>query len=254
MTGSTAARKLAIAAAFVVAPASAMAADRTVTTLWMIEDRGAAGETREVRRGDFVFKQRLLPTGLAELEMDPASPQVAGLADGMQLVELQSREGLVFCDPVIRPQKLIGHGQRCLVDGDRDGRFEGLFLTTSVTKGILTIQGKRPKAPRAVGPIAYRRVDPTEFKTELFVALEYRGNANPLGNHVFEINFGSAERTGSLTGRLIHKKGDIPGSKEVMGGRFTILETTPDGLRVRIDKPLPSQPFGVIQTTTYRIY
>jgi len=244
----------ALIAALFVLSSPAVAADRFFMTVWMIDDRDPLPGTRELRPGDFVFKQRLLPAGLAQLAPGVSSQGIPGLEDGTQLVELQSRDALVFCDPVIRPKKLVGHAQTCLVDADRDGRFEGLFLTSSVTKGILTIQGKRPKTAKAIAPIAYRRLDPTEFNEDLFVGLQYRGNANLVGNHVFEIRFGSAEEMGSLTRRLLHKKGDIPGSKEVMGGRFTILGSTPQGIDVRLDRPFPRQPFGVVQTTTYRVY
>jgi hypothetical protein len=246
--------KLSIAVAALVALSSpAVAADRTVFTIWMIDDREAALETRDVRRLDFVIKQRLLPAGLARLDVDGTSAGLAALTAGKQLIELQSSDALVFCDPVIRPQKLIGHGQTCLVDADKDGRFEGMFFTSSVTKGILTIQGKRPKTPRPIAPLAYRRIDPAEFGETLFVGLQYRGDANLFGNHVFEIKFGSADQTGSLTERVLYKKDQIP-PKEVLGGRFTILESIPDGIRVRVDKPFPRQPFAVLQTTTYRFY
>jgi hypothetical protein len=242
-----------VIAAFLALSSPAMAAERSLMTVWMIDDRAAVPETRDLRSGDFVFKQRLLPAGLARIAVGAASPGPSGLADGRQLIELQS-DVPVFCDPVIGPKKLIGHGQTCLIDADRDGRFEGMFLTSSVTKGILTIQGKRPKTAKAIAPVAYRRLDPTEFEEDLFVGLQYRGNANLFGNEVFEIKYGSAERTGSLTKRLLHKKANIPGSTDFLGGRFTILESTPQGIRVRIDKPMPRQPFGVIQTTTYHFY
>lgn len=245
---------LALGGGLLVAAQPAVSAGRQLMTLWTIEEGAAPSDVRELRSGDYVMRQRLLPLGLAELTEGTATAGLPDVEQGSQLIELQGGDAAVFCDPVIRPKKLIGHAQLCLVDADRDSRFEGMFLTTSVTKGILTIQGKRPKSPRAIPPVAYRRVDPANFKADLFVGLQYRGNANLLGNHIFEVRYGSAERTGSLSKRIAHKKAEIHGSREFMGGRFTILDAFGETIRVRIDKPMPAQPFGVLQTTTYRFY
>jgi hypothetical protein len=240
--------------AFGVQGSPAGASGRGLSTIWTIDPAPAPADAFEAAPGDYIIKQRLLPLGLVELGAVTAETASAtGLSEGQQLVEVKS-DAPVFCDPAIRSKKLIGHAQPCLVDADSDGRFEGLFLTSSVTKGILTFQGDRPKQARPIPAVPYRRLDPGAFKQNLFLGLQYRGNANVFGNHIFEIRFGSEEESGSLTRRLLHKKSEIPGAHDFMGGRFTILEATPRGIRVRIDRPMPSQPFAVVQTTTYRIY
>ena len=233
--------------------APSAAADRMLNTVWRVGESLVPAGEREVGRLDYALKHRLLPMGLAELTAGSADPG-QGLGAGTQLVEIQSAAALVFCDAGIRGQKLVGHAQPCLVDADRDGRFESLFWTTSVTKGMLTIQGKLPKKPKPIGPLPYRRLDPGQFKDALFVGLQYRGDANIFGNHVFEVKYGSDEKTGSLTERILHKKANIPGSTDFLGGRFTILSAGADAIRVRVDRPIPDQPFAVFQTTTYRIY
>ena len=240
-----------LALALLAGSSSAAAANRFVTTIWSVGESLVPAGEREIGRLDYVFKHRLLPTGLAEVA--EGSPET-GLAAGAQLVELQTGGALVFCDADIRGQKLVGHAQPCLVDADRDGRFESMFRTTSVTKGMLTVQGKLPKKPKPIGPLAYRRLDPAQFKQALFVGLQYRGDANLFDNQVFEVKYGSDDKTGSLTERIVHKKGNIPGETAFLGGRFTILSTAPEGIRVRVDQPMPPQPFAVFQTTTYRVY
>ena len=234
--------------------APAAAAGRGMTTLWMVGEPLVPAGERQVSRLDYVFKHRLLPTGLAALSDGSAAASAAGLAPDAQLIEVQTPGAIVFCDPVIRSKKLVGQAQPCFVDGDGDGRFEGSFFTTSVTKGILTIQGKRPGTPKAIAPLAYRRLDPSAFRERMFLGLQYRGNANIVGNHVFDVKYGNEEHSGSLTTRVLHKKRNIPGSTEVLGGRFTILAASENGITVRIDQPLPPEPFGVLQTTTYRVY
>jgi hypothetical protein len=241
----------ALAALPVVLSAPAWAGDRSLQTLWMIqEDPSLLGE-RAVAREDYVLKQRLLPSGLVALA---SNVEEAGLVAGSQLIEVRSQGAAVFCDPAPRAQKLLGHAQPCLVDANNDGRFEGLFLTTSVTKGILTIEGNRPKAARAITPIAYKRLEVTAFDLPLFVGVQYRGNANPAGNHVFQINYGGEASVGSLSERFVVGKANLPATRTLFGAEIGLLSGTPDGIKIRVIKTIPTQPFGVAKTTTYRIY
>ena len=229
----------------------AWAGDRSLQTVWTIqEDASLLGE-RKIVREDYVLKQRLLPSGLAALA---SSVEEAGLVAGSQLIEVRSPGAVVFCDPAPRAQKLLGHAQPCLVDADDDGRFEGLFLTTSATKGILTIEGNRPKTPRAIMPIAYKRLAVTAFSIPLFVGVQYRGNANPAGNHVFQINYGNDASVGSLSERFVVGKANLPATRTPFGAEFGLLTETPEGINVRVIKTIPAQLFGVMKTTTYRIY
>lgn len=232
----------------------AIAAKQHISTMWMVEEATAHSDPFDLASRDYVLKHRLLPTGLAQLVNGSSSPGLGEMVAGKQLVELQSGTTPIYCDPVIRPKKLVGHAQHCLVDADRDGRFEGFFTTSSVTKGILTIQGALPKRFTSVEPIAYRQIEPRTFDQDLFLGVQYRGDANLVGNHIFEIRYGSADDQGSLTKRILHKKSNVPGSTDVLGARFTILEAGGGRIRTRIDQPIPSQPFAVLQTTTYRIY
>lgn len=236
------------------AAAPAAAENRGLTSMWTIEEAPPPAATLEVAREDYVLKQRLLPTGLVELTAAPGTGGPEGFQAGSQLIEIRAGEALVFCDPAIRPQKLIGHAQYCFVDADRDGRLEGAFLTSSVTKGILTLQGNRPKSPKGIAPLAYRRIDPAQFSLPLFVGLQYRGSANIGSDHVFEIRYGGPDQTDTITRRIVYKKENVPGAMDFMGGRFTILSAAEGKIRVHVDRAMPTQPFAVMQTTTYRIY
>ncbi|MGZ8997576.1 MAG: hypothetical protein ACXW2T_01845 [Allosphingosinicella sp.] len=244
--------RVAALAAALIGLSSQAAAQRGMMTVWNVEAAEARPDPFQVGPNDYVIRQRLLPMGLAELT--GAAPGLGAMTAGKQLIELQGGGAAIFCDPVIRAKKLLGHAQLCLIDADRDGRFDSYFETSSVTKGIVTIQGSRPKRPTALEPVAYRRIDPRQFDQQLFLGVQYRGNANIFGNFVFEIRYGSEGQMGSLTRRILHKKANLPGSTDVLSGRFSILESGSGGIKVRIDTPLPPQPFGIFQTTTYRIY
>lgn len=233
-----------------------LAQDRSLNTVWMIEGSADIPKEMELKPRDYVFRQRLLPTAVAQTEGVGEGAPIAGVTDKTQLVEVKSLGVAVFCDPLVRAQKLIGHAQPCFVDADNDGRFEALFMTSSVTEGLLNIQGNRPKKPRAITPVTYKRLAADKFERQLFFGIQYRGNANVVSSHVFEYNFGDigAAEKDAITNRFVVKRDELPVKRDVMGGSFTILSESTDGIVVRIDKPLPSQPFGVFQTTTYRFY
>ena len=247
-------RALATVALLVSVGKPAEASDRRLMTEWTIADEQSSPAERELTREDFVIKQRLMPTGVAQFMDQSAVSAIEPALATSQLVELKSNGAIVFCDPEIRGQKMLGHAQPCFVDADSDGRFESMFLTSSVTKGLLTVQGNRPKSPKAISPIAYRRIPIDDFKPQYFVGIQYRGNANISGNHIFEINYGSAGKMGSLTERFLIKKNEIPGIRTPFGGQFTLLSESAGGIRIRVDKPFPKQTFGIVQTTTYHIY
>jgi hypothetical protein len=241
---------------FIMTPAFAIAQDRTMKTIWTIEASTSTPTAQKLKPRDYIFRQRLLPTAIAQIDGIALGVSIEGVTNETQLVEIQSAGAAVFCDPVVRAQKLIGHAQPCFIDGDNDGRFEGLFMTTSVTEGLLNIQGNRPKKPRAILPVTYKKLASDQFKRQLFFGIQYRGNANVLSNHVFEYNFGDLNTVekDSITNRFIVKRNELPMKMDIMGGSFTLMSESADGIVVRIDKTLPSQPFGVLQTTTYRFY
>ena len=247
-------RALTTVALLVLAGAPVDASDRNLATVWTIADDLSLPVERDLLREDFVIKQRLMPTGVAQFVDQGAASAIDPALASAQLVELKSTGVVVFCDPEIRGQKAIGHAQPCFVDTDSDGRFESMFFTSSVTKGLLTVQGNRPKNSKPILPIAYRQTPIEDFKPQYFVGIQYRGNANIFGNHIFEINYGSKEKMGSLTERFLVKKNEIPAMRTPFGGKFTLLSEFAGGIRIRVDKPFPKQHFGIVQTTTYRVY
>lgn len=229
---------------------SAGAQARDMQTLWTVQPADSPAGERSVGSGEFVLKQRLLPSGLAELEVGLGSE----LAAGVQLVEVTTPGAKVYCHARVARQKLIGHAQLCLVDADMDGRFEGSFKTTSQTKGLLTIAGNRPKRPTAITPVAYRAVDPRQMKEEYFVAIERRNYFNIYSLESFMIAFGREGEMDRLTAPVQLKSADLPKELSVLGSRFTAIAERDGKMVVKVDAPMPPQPFGVVKTTTYRYY
>lgn len=230
----------------------AVADPRDLASLYVIQPGDVPAGTRELSSGDYVVKQRLLPTGLAELAEPVTLKPGATVPAGTQLVEVQAEAAAVRCVAERAAQKMIGHAQPCFVDADRDGRFESWFSTSSTTKGILTITGRVPKQPTMLDtPVAYRTIDPALHKPELFVGIQRRNYFNIYGRENFMIVFGHEGETSELTTPQWVKSAQMPKELGIMGARFTALSETAGKMQVRVDAAMPKQPFGVTVTTTY---
>ena len=240
---------------------SAQSPDRRMTTIWTIEPADSPRPSVEAAAGDILWKQRLLPTGLVRLS---APYQDAGgkrsFGAGTQLFEVKS-DVPVYCVAGMRDpkgfEKWLKSGsttQFCLVDLDSDLRFDGYFEPISMVPGLPTIAGKRPKNPKPMSPVSYELIDPSSMEKPFWVGIQYQGKPLLYDRRNFAISFGSDTGKGSLTSWVYTSGSDYPLSQELLGARFTVLGMSGDKLQVRIDEPIPAQPFGVAYSVTYRIY
>jgi hypothetical protein len=229
--------------------------DREMSVVWNIQPSPASSGERRISGEGWILKQRLVPTGLAELRGSiPVSAFGVELPTGTQFIEVSTKGATVFCEPRIRPQKLIGHAQICLTDYDQDGAFEGFFKTSSETKGLLSLQGNRPKTPMAMTPIAYERLDPAKMSDEFFVAIERNNGVNLYGNETFAIAFGIEGQVERLTARITIKEAEMPREVRVLGAMFTAISKASGNLQVKVVQTMPLQPFSVIKTKQYHFY
>lgn len=238
-----------------VLPAAAQEPSRHISALWWVQAAEPPQGERELASGEFVLKQRLLPTGLVELEA-PVAIGSATLAAGTQLVDVNAGDGPeIFCIPEVAKQKLIGASfQPCLMDSDSDGDFEGWFNVISQTKGLLTLTGKYPKKPKPLAATRYRIVPPQAMTDEYFVAIERRNYFNIYSRESFMIAFGRDGALERLTAPISFKSDEMPKQMTVMGASFTALSERDGKLVVSVTTAMPRQIFSVIKTTSYSFY
>lgn len=243
-----------IALALVLTTASAVnAQSRDLQTIWIVQPGVVPAGERDLAGGEFVIKQRLLPTGLAQLEGDVAA-KGAFIPSGTQLIQVRSPDVKVYCPAEVAQQKLIGHAHVCLIDSDGDNQFDSLFKTTSQTKGLLVVAGNRPKNPEPIIAVPYRTLEPAAMRDEYFVAIERRNYFNIYGRESFMIAFGREGALERLTSPLSFKSSELPKTMTIMGAQFEALSETDGKLKVRVLTAMPPQPFGIVKTTTYRFY
>ncbi|TGX53475.1 hypothetical protein E5A73_11600 [Sphingomonas gei] len=244
------------AAAILATPSMGHAQSRDLQSLWIVQPSSAPMGDRALASGEFVLKQRLLPTGLAELGSDIAlGGGKAKLVSGTQLIAAGTEGAKVFCIAEVAKQKLIGASfQPCLIDSDRDGDFDGWFSAVSQTKGLLTLAGKYPKKPKPIAETAYREVAPETMRDEYFVAIERRNYFNIYSRESFMIAFGREGQVDRLTAPISFKSTEMPRELTVMGAKFTAIAEQEGKMLVRVSAAMPRQPFGVMTSTTYNFY
>jgi hypothetical protein len=233
-----------------------------MTTIWMVQPADSAAPAEvEVGARDLILKQKLLPSGLARLTgsfQDDGGKR--SLGPGTQLFEVKS-DVPIYCVAGLREPKgfekfMKGDSrvQLCLIDTDADGRFDAYFEPVSMVPGLPTITGKRPKSPRPMTPVAYEPAEPSALEKSYWVGIEYQGKPLIYDRRNFGISYGSDDSKGAVTDWIYTSGSTYPISKQLLGASFTVLGMSGDKLRVRIDQPMPPQPFGVIRTVSYRFY
>ena len=230
----------------------AIAADtpsRYISTLWIIQPAPPPTGERLLAGGDFVLKQRLLPTGLAELAA-PAALGSARFDAGTQLIKASAEGVTVYCRPYKPEQKLVG----CLMDRDSDGDFEGWFDVVSQTKGLISVGQNYPKKIKPLDEIGYRSIPITQMTDIYFVAIERRNYFNIYSRESFMVAFGREGSIERLTSPIAFKSSEMPKQLSILGATFTAVAERDGKMAVTVERAMPAQPFGVIKTTSYRFY
>lgn len=242
---------VALGASGLVPAGPAAAQSRRLISFWVIEPAPHPVGVRHLAGKDEVLRQRLLPSGLAELARvwSDAEAEVE-LPAGTQLIEASSDSGAVYCEGDMRE---AGSGLLCFLDSDRDGRFESRFKASSSTPALVMITGKMPKAPKPLAePLEYRAVSPSTSRIPAFVAIERRNYFNIYSSETFMIVFGTGDEKKRITDPVHFKTADMPRELTILGARFTALSETDGKMAIEVHSGMPAQPFAVMSTTTYR--
>jgi hypothetical protein len=248
------------------APASAQSQRERYRMVWLVADpldaATGAGQTIRIKSGDLFMRHRLLPVRAARLTSD----MVDGngkliLAKQTEMFALDAGGVAVFCeagaqDPSGMKAVLVGGGyaHNCGIDRDGDGRFENHFKARGVVKGLPSLSGKFPKQPSAIAPTSYEAMAPAAMTARYFVGVEYEGKPLLYNRRNFRITFGNDRKQESLTDWSYISAESYPKSLTQLGGQFTVLSEADGMLTVRIDRNMPLQPFGIVQTDKYTFY
>ena len=223
----------------------------------------AIGEEAGIKHGDIAMAARLYPQEIAYLAAQIVDGDGDELAPaGSELYALRTNSGKAFC--LTGSQKISafasamlgdsGAKQTCFVDGDGNGTFESFFTARSSVRGVPNFTGRTSKKPKLIVETRYETKPIENMQAIFFVALEYRGNTNLQGNHIFETIFGSGSTKENLTSRMVIKAGELPAQVNFLGGQFELLEGGGNSATIRVVKPVERRPFDVLRSVSYRFY
>lgn len=222
---------------------------RYISTPWIIAPLNTIPGERALAGGDFVLKQRLLPTGLVELAV-PVAMGSNSFEAGTQFFKAKTDGVAVYCRPYAPDSALVG----CLLDRDSDGDFDEWFDVVSQTKGLPSVAQKYTKKRKPVSEIAYRKIPVTSMTDTYFVAIERRNYFNIYSRESFMIVFGREGRTERLTQPVSFKSDEMPKQLTIMGAVFTAVAERDGKMVVTVQREMPMQPFSVVKTTSYSVY
>jgi hypothetical protein len=249
----------AIAAGVVLGAASPGAAKEErvgFVTLWLVEPAPVPAGELNVAPGTLLIKQRLLPLGLAVLDdgYDAAKPEDS-IAAGSQLIRMRSpSDKPIYC--ALRTKSnllsemlstLPTKTMRCFVDDDKDGRFDRDVKASSSIESLPHPSGLLPKDPAPTIALRYSTRDISQFSENYYVGVKYNGQAMIGTLRRFTTVYGTEKRWGYFTGDNIFTKRDrdLPKTLEVLDSSFTVLGGDGKNVRIRVDRTMPAQPFGV---------
>jgi hypothetical protein len=241
-----------------VSPASARSRD--IETVWFIVPAQLPAGTVTVRSGGTIWRQPLVPEGVVILSgpavttkngktaIESGSRMIKARADVPIYCSLDAHkagagESLLFGS--------IGERTACLIDRDRDGRFDGYFGNKVQFEGFPVVRGRYPETSDSIRPLAYSPADPKTVVGDHWVSVEYRGTGIG-GDRFFRIAFeGPKDKSGLSEWTSLPSLG-LPVSADLLGGRFTLIGAGSGEVRVRVDRTMPEQPFNVVRTFRYR--
>ena len=242
-------------------PARATDQHEYFSTKWIIEATPLPAREISVAPGSPVLKQRLLPLGLAVLDQDYVGAKPADrLAVGTELIRATGPAVPVYCairgkanllSAVLSP--LPSSTMRCFADDDADGDFDRTFSAATNVKELPQPMGDLPRDKAATIAVGYSVRSPETFGAGYYVGVLYDGQSMVGTLRRFRTVYGAEKKWGTPTGDNLFTKrdSDLPKAIEVLGAAFTVLGGDGKNVRIRIDRMMPAQPFGIFATVRY---
>jgi hypothetical protein len=132
----------------------------------------------------------------------------------------------------------------CLIDSDRDGRFDQLFNANTPMKILFTGSGQIPEKRTAITPVHFADRDPMTAKFQPRIYVQYGWFASFVGELVFQTCLRANERgPACLTQDAIVKSKTLPGEFESLGARFRVEAKEENRVQVRMLAPFAARPF-----------
>jgi hypothetical protein len=147
------------------------------------------------------------------------------MAAGTRLTQLASPT-MIACMMAPPPRGntasvLLGQRARiCLVDQDRDGRFEQFFRLGGSFTGFFTGAGRVPREREAMQPAAYTEIDPTAIPDLPRIYIRYGWFASLINRLIFQVCLGEEGPAICISEEARVNQGQLPATFELVEAKL----------------------------------
>lgn len=239
---------LALAGLGLSAAAAAQERPPIYRMVWNVRPQGLVGETRIIRPAERALTLALTPPALFRTAQDvrdaqgevlaPAGTQFVGLLSAARIactIHQMERRG-------VEQALFLGSLKRiCLIDADRDGRFERRFLRSTNGQAFFLLRGRLSDRQQPIEPVALIEEDVGSLRGAPTIQVKLDRGSEADQRVILTMEVGGDGHGFALGPRLVRRAPSLPATFDLYGGRIEVAPQ-PDGtFRVRTLAPFSAQ-------------
>jgi hypothetical protein len=256
--------RIVLVALLFFSPPALAQSDGGVASPWRIGAIPNDLSERSAPIGAILWRQPLNAAALVTLQEDAvADDGTRLLSAGDELFQIVINNNPIYCEntppkPTGLSKMMFGGGKLadksaiCVLDNDRDGRFDNYVRKKIQFEGIPIVRNPFEHSPKPLQPLKYQLRPAGSGLGQYWVGVRYASGQKPSEPLSFELVFGDHKDSSKLTERIAGSKGEFPRLLDVLGGKVTLLSVSDGVLRYRVEQIMPDQPFGIVRTIQYR--
>jgi hypothetical protein len=229
---------------------------------WMFMPYDGSYDLTNVKDGDWVLKQRVIPPGAARIKDDFTHKDDVVPAGSILARSVRGDQKSVYC--TLGPLHEKGEWARlltdsrerhaCLEDIDSNGTFDQYYLVDFIFNAVPVIDTElRDPKPTS---ITYETIDPRTMEKVYYAGIKYAGRDLFHKGWLFHFEYGSEDKFDHTTRNLVIKEKDDPHTLSVLGSSMTLLDKVEDdkGVDIHIARAIPpGAEFNLTQTVRYML-
>jgi hypothetical protein len=240
--------------------------DGGIASPWRIGPVAIDSDERSAKIGTVLWRQPLNAAALVTLERDAVAADADGntlLSAGDELFQIVINNIPIYCDstppkPSALSKAMFGGGKLadnsaiCLIDGDRDGKFDHYVSKKIQFEGVPIVRNPFEYSPKPLQKLGFNLRPAGPGVGGYWVGVRYASGDKAHEFLGFQLVFGDHRSSSKLTENIAGAKGDFPRTLEVLGAKVVIFSVLNGVIRYRIDQVMPDQPFSIVRSVRFR--
>lgn len=221
---------------------------------WKVENAPPPTGEQIVPRGSYLFKQPLVPSGVARITADIRdSAGKLAVPAGSVLFKVE-RLWTIYCFMDSASIKVNGDRAACLSDAKDSGSFYQLFYHPVGDGFLPSLRDKIPGRLEPIEPVPFTVLKDGEWPSPYYLGVKFVGwkgfpGTGPLFDFV-----GGPGADMQVVGALKVRKSDVPMTVEQEGARVTVTAWNDEELRATVDRVYDQNRSVAMLATPTMIY